>query len=96
MTTLEAIKTKFSRTPKTQLEARLALQRHPCCKCVVCGSRLVLAVLRPPCPHWMIHCNNCGSELPFHVALNREAWRKLKEANGHLKGGDYDNRKAPR
>lgn len=34
--------------------------------CVVCGSPLTLGIERTV-PVLMVHCNTCGSEVPWHV-----------------------------
>lgn len=47
-----------------QAESELAaLNGSPC---VVCGSPLTLGVERAV-PVLMVHCNTCGSEVPWHV-----------------------------
>lgn len=77
MTLQTALKTQWSGVPKDYQSALKAIQNAKCGRCVVCGSALVLPIIRPPIPQWRIHCNHCGSEIPFHAVLNREAWRKL-------------------
>jgi len=74
--TRTAIKTKWAKAPKSFEQAKALIARAPCCLCVVCGSALVLPIIRSPCTDWRIHCNNCGAEVGFHVVLNRQAWRE--------------------
>lgn len=42
--------------------------------CVVCGSCLTLGVRRAV-PVVMVHCNTCGSEVPYHVTQKLSLWR---------------------
>lgn len=69
----QAIATKFDNVPETAEAAREAILAYPCKGCVVCGSRLVLSVVRVVGVY--VHCNHCGSEVPFAAVLNQEAWQ---------------------
>lgn len=55
-----------------QVVAKLAKE---CRHCLICGSQLLLPVIRTPMPDWRVHCNHCGSEVLLAVMLNRGAWR---------------------
>jgi hypothetical protein len=53
-----------ARVSRSERESELAaLSGSPC---VVCGSPLTLGVERAV-PVLMVHCNTCGSEVPWHV-----------------------------
>ena len=75
MNTNQAAALKWQHVPKTFVSAKAALSRPPCSACVVCNSRLLLPIIRPPATDWRIHCNNCGAEVGFHAVINRKAWR---------------------
>ncbi len=62
-------------SPKTFHQAKMAVIGK---YCIVCGCPALLAILRPPIPNWLVHCNHCSTEMPIAVLLNRKA---LKEQN---------------
>src|SRR6266511_2525530 len=43
--------------------------------CVVCGSPLTLGVIRAT-PLMLVHCNTCGSEVPWHVTQKLNLYRQ--------------------
>ena len=63
---------KWRDTPLTKDEAESVLV-DKCCP--ICESNLLLPLLRPPKPDWLVHCNHCGSEMLIAVLLNQEAWK---------------------
>ena len=77
MNTRQAVALKWKNVPKTFVSAKAALARLPCSACVVCNSRLLLVIIRPPATDWRIHCNHCGAEVGFHAVINRKAWRTV-------------------
>jgi transcription elongation factor Elf1 len=81
MNTNEAVAKKWQDVPKTLEDAKAALALPSCSACVVCNSKMILPVIRPPVKTWLIYCNNCGAEIGFHAVINRKAWRTL--ANWH-------------
>jgi hypothetical protein len=83
MTVREATSRKWMGVPTSQAQAQEALLKPPCSKCAVCNSNMVIAILRPPMTDWRIHCNHCGSEVGFHVVLQRAAWRKIAAYHNH-------------
>lgn len=66
------MKGKWKGNPKDFDQAKTALIGK-CC--IVCGSPLILAIIRPPIPEWKMHCNHCGTEMNIAVLLNRKAWK---------------------
>ena len=64
---------KWNGTPTDKHEAEMALiGKH----CIVCGAPMLLALIRPPRPEWLAHCNHCGTEMLIVVLLNRRVWRE--------------------
>jgi hypothetical protein len=59
--------------------------------CVVCGSALILPIKRAPMPHWILHCNHCGSEVPMFVADDIARWiQSGRWGNAQPKGSSID------
>lgn len=73
MTRIQAVRSKWSGDPKGMMAAWNVTRGRQAKPCIVCGSKLVLPVLR--LGPWLVHCNHCGSEIPIAVMLNRQAWR---------------------
>lgn len=76
MTQREAITARFHNLPYDIEEAKAAVYRGPCHNCIVCGSDLILPIVRIPQVGgpWLAHCNHCGSEVTMHAIINRKAW----------------------
>jgi hypothetical protein len=63
---------KWKGNPHNGPEAEMALiGKH----CIVCGSTLLIPLVRAPIPDWKLHCNNCSTEMPIAVLLNRKKWK---------------------
>lgn len=63
---------KWRSEPHNQHEAEMALiGKH----CIVCGSPMLLPIIRPPIDQWKVHCNHCATEMPIAVLINRKAWK---------------------
>lgn len=63
---------KWRNVPTTKRQAERAVEGK---LCLVCGSPLLLPIIRPPIDVWKVHCNHCGTEMPIAVLLNRKAWK---------------------
>ncbi len=77
---MNATDPKWRNAPTNELQARRALIGK---RCIVCGSPLLLAIIRSPIPDWKVHCNNCATEMLIAVLLNREAWKHKPSCNHH-------------
>lgn len=66
---------KWNGSPETSDEAAEAIKGK---LCIICGSNLLLELIRRPRPDWIAHCNHCGSEVMIAVMLNRVAWKLNK------------------
>lgn len=63
---------KWRGYPRNKHEAEMAIIGK---YCIVCGSPMLIPVVRPPIPDWKVHCNHCGTEMLIAVLLNRKAWK---------------------
>lgn len=73
----QAIDNKFANNPATYKQVKESMENPPCNKCLVCGSKLVVPILRSSLPDYRIYCNHCGSEIPMFAVINQKAWRIL-------------------
>ncbi len=62
-----------------QQEAERRLGEAACSPCVVCGGPYTLRVTRAV-PVVMIHCNTCGSEVPYNVTQKLNLYRARGKA----------------
>lgn len=63
---------KWRMSPEDKQEAEFLIAGR---KCLVCGSPLLLPIIRPPINVWKVHCNHCATEMPIVVLINRKAWK---------------------
>lgn len=71
MTTKAAIQSQWDCVP---VDVESATRFASTARCVLCQSKLLVAIKRPPIDAFRVHCNHCGSEVPIAVMINRAAW----------------------
>ena len=79
-----------ARVSRAERESELAaLNGSPC---VVCGSPLTLGIERAV-PVLMVHCNTCGSEVPWHVTQKLNLYKARGKNAASMENADVSDRR---